>query len=462
MQRRERLLSGPIVPTMLSLAAPSTVVMIVQIFVSLAETYFLSFLGTSALAAITLVFPVLTFMQMVANGDFGGGVASAVARALGRGAKDDADALMFHALVLGIAFGVLFSLAEWLWGRALYRFLGGGEVVLVEALTYAGIIFSGAALVWVVSLLAAGLRGSGNVLAPAVVVVAAAVIVVPLSPALIFGWGPFPRLGIAGAAIAVLAYYFTAAVGLIVFLCRGRNSLRLSFGARQIQWRLLADVLRVGGISAVRTTQSCLAILLITGAVGAFGANAIAGYGIASRLDYLIIPLLFGLGTAILTMVGANVGAEHPARAYRIAWIGTLAAAGITELIGVVFALVPGAWLGLFSHDPRVVALGSIYLRTVGPFFGFFGAGIAIFFVSQGVGRLAWPFVAASGRLAIVALVAWLVLGGRGGSLAALFAVVAVSYVGFGAISAGTFLPATWRRAGAPPVRRPHPLGTEG
>src|SRR5207237_3159122 len=152
---------------------------------------------------------------------------------------------------------------------------------------------------------------------------------------LIFGWGPFPRLGVAGAGLAVVVYYLTAATVLIGFLRSSRSVIRLSFDPRRIERRLLLDVLRVGGLSAVGTIQANLTVVLVTGAVGLFDTHAIAGYGIASRLDYILIPLLFGLGTAVLTMVGVNIGAGQLARAERIAWNGGLAAAALTDTIAL-------------------------------------------------------------------------------------------------------------------------------
>ena len=323
---------------MLSLAAPTIVVLVVQTLVGVAETYFVSFLGTDALAGAALVFPVLMLMQMMSNGGIGGGVAASIARALGAGHKDDAEALMLHALVLAIAFGLVFTAAELAFGGMLYRAMGGEGGTLAAALAYGHVVFAGAVLVWIVSLLAAALRGSGNVITPAIVTLSGVVILLPLSPLLIFGWGPFPRLGMAGAGLAVVIYYLFAAVALIVYMRSGRGVLRLPLDLRRLEWRLFRDILKVGALSALGTVQANLTVVLITGAVGRYGAEAIAGYGIASRLDYILIPLLFGLGTGVVTLVGVNVGAGHIARARRIAWTGGLIAVGFTEAIGLAAA----------------------------------------------------------------------------------------------------------------------------
>jgi Na+-driven multidrug efflux pump len=184
-------LAGPIVPTLLRLALPTIVVLVVQTMVGVTETYFVGFLGTASLAGTALVFPVLMLMQMMSNGGMGGGVASAVARAIGAGRRSDAEALVWHAVVLAAAFGVVFTVAAIAGGPLLYRAMGGTGETLAAALTYSNIVFAGSIPVWITALLSAVLRGAGNVRVPALVTLAGAVILVPLSPALIFGWGPF-------------------------------------------------------------------------------------------------------------------------------------------------------------------------------------------------------------------------------------------------------------------------------
>jgi Na+-driven multidrug efflux pump len=130
---------------------------------------------------------------------------------------------------------------------------------------------------------------------------------------MIFGFGPLPRLGVAGAGTAVTAFNVAAAIALVRYLRSGHDAPSLK--RVHLERRLFADILGVGLLSAAGTAQFNLTVLLVTGAVGLFGADALAGYGIASRLDYLLIPLLFGLGTAVVTMVGTNVGAGAIARA---------------------------------------------------------------------------------------------------------------------------------------------------
>ena len=352
---KEPLLSGPIAANLIRLAWPILVVLAVQTLVSVAETYFVGFLGTAAIAGVALVFPLLMLMTMMSNGGIGGGVSSAIARARGAGRQHDADALVWHALLIAIAFGATFTLAALVGGPALFKAMGGEHEALANALVYSNLVFGAAVPIWITNLLASALRGAGNVKVPALLSVAGAVITLALSPPLILGLGPLPRLGVAGAGYAMILYYIGATIAFIAYLRSRATPVRLRVG--RVEWRLMKEILGVGLLSAVGTLLTNATVALLTGLVGMYGAVAIAGYGMASRLDYLLIPLVFALGTATVTMVGTNVGAGYLARANRIAWTAALISVGLTGVIGLFAALVPQWWMGLFSHDAQVIAI---------------------------------------------------------------------------------------------------------
>jgi putative MATE family efflux protein len=431
------LLQGPILPRLLRLALPILIVLAVQTLVSVAETYFVGFLGTDALAGVALVFPVIMLMTMMSNGGIGGGVASAIARAVGAGRTRDANALVWHTAVVAIVFGALFTAAILAGGPALYAWLGGSGEVLANALRYSNLVFGAAVLIWVTNLLAAALRGAGNVRVPAILTAVGAIMTLALSPVLIFGWGPVPRFGVAGAGLAMILYYAMATTALIAYLRSSLTPVRLI--RTRIEWRLFKDILGVGILSAIGTVVANLTVVLATGYAGSFGGAAIAGYGMGSRLDYLLIPLLFALGTASLTMVGTNVGAGQMPRARRIAWIAAFVSAGATGLIGLCAVLVPASWIGLFSREPEVIRVGVDYLRRAAPFYAFYGFGMALYFASQGAGRVTWPFIAGCIRLGVVTLGGWYWIAVLGGSLQGFFWIIAASLALFGLINLGAF-----------------------
>jgi Na+-driven multidrug efflux pump len=275
------------------------------------------------------------------------------------------------------------------------------------------------------------------------------ILLVPLSPLLIFGIGPFPALGIAGGGVALIAFYAAANVVLVWYLLSGRAGLRMH--AARLRWPLFHQILRIGAVASVTTVQTNLTIAITTALVGhRFGTDAVAGYGTGARLEYLLVPLAFGVGGPLVAMVGANIGAGNRTRAIRVAFTGAAIAFAMTEAVGIAAAIWPNAWLRLFGDEPGMLAAGGAYLRAVGPFFGFFGAGMALYFASQGAGRLTWPLVASTMRFLAATVGGWALLQ-LTGSMSGLFAALAVGLVLLGtlnalAIARGAWFPAVPRQ----------------
>jgi putative MATE family efflux protein len=443
--RTKRLLQGAIVPTLLLLAWPNILVMTAQASTGLIETWWVSRLGTSALAGMALVFPGFMMMTMLSGGAIGGGISSAVARALGAGRRADADALVLHAILINLGLGLAFSLLFLVFGRSLYAAMGGRGASLEAALTYSNVVFAGSVLVWLMNALASVIRGTGNMLVPSLAICLGVVLLVPLSPVLIFGWGPFPAMGIAGGGVAVLATTALMIAVLGWYILSGRCVVRLH--RARLSWPMFADILRIGAVGAISTLQTTLTVALTTGLVGAHGGpDAVAGYGTGARLEYLLIPLVFGLGAPMVALVGTNIGAGQRQRALRIALTGGALAFAISETVGVLAAIWPQAWLGLFGNDPHMLETGIEYLRIVGPTYGFFGLGLSLYFASQGAGRLAWPLLGGLFRMLIAVGGGWLVLT-LTGSLTWAFAALALALVVYGVTVVSAIASGVWFRS---------------
>jgi len=447
--RTQRLLHGPILPTLLRMAWPNILVMLAQASTGLIETWWVSHLGTDALAGMALVFPGFMMMQMLSGGAMGGGISAAVARALGSGRRADADSLVLHAIVINVVLGLLFAGLVLACGPALYTALGGRDGSLRAALIYSNVVFAGTPLVWLMNALASVIRGTGNMFVPSAAICLGVALLIPLSPALIFGIGPIPALGIAGGGAAVIGTTALTTAVLAWYILSGRNLARPRWS--RLRWPLAADILRVGGVASISTLQTTFTVGLITALVGAIaGPDGVAGYGTGARLEYLLVPLVFGLGAPLVALVGTNIGAGQRERALRIALTGGAVAFALTEAIGVTAALWPEAWLGLFGHDPRMLATGSAYLRMVGPAYGFFGLGLSLYFASQGAGRLFWPLIGGLVRMLIAVAGGWLVLR-LSGSLPAMFGALSVALVIYGtmlvtAIASGVWFRPRWFR----------------
>ena len=443
--RTRRLLEGPVAPTLLGLAAPNVLVMVLQAVVTTLDAVFVGWLGSAALAGVSLVYPLVMLMQTMSAGGMGGGVSSAVARALGAGRRAEAQALAVHAILIALVMASLFTTSLLLGGPAVYRAIGGTGDALAAALTYSHVMFGGAVVFWLLNTLGSIVRGTGTMALPAAVMSGSAVVYLALAPALVMGWGPFPRLGVAGTATANLSAFGLATLVLAVYLCSPWSAVRLSVRGFRFRRALFWEILRVGAPGSLNTILTNLTVVLMTGLVGPFGTAALAGYGMGARLEYIQIPLVFGMGSALVAMVGTNVGAGQIARAERIAWTGAGLAAGVTASIGVLAAAFPGVWLGLFTTDPQVYAAGATYLRIVGPTYGFFGLGLALYFASQGAGRLAWPLTAGFARLGIAAAGGWLGGYGLGWGLPGIFAAMAIALIVFGTTTAAAVRLGAWR-----------------
>ncbi|MFV0474342.1 MAG: MATE family efflux transporter [Pikeienuella sp.] len=444
--RTRLLLEGPIGPTLARLAAPNVLAMFVTSAQSIAEGYFAGRLGVAALAAMALVFPLVMLTQMLSAGAMGGAISSAVARALGAGDPVRAARLTLASWVIALAAAALSAALMALFGAAIFRLLGGGEEAARRALDYAAVFFPGCVALWLLNSTLSVIRGTGNMAAPSTLLFIMSLAAIPLSGAFALGWGPFPAMGTQGLALGlILANGIGAAIAMI-YVLSGRVG--LSFAGVGLPARsLYADILRVGLIAGLNAFQTVLTIVLMVGLVGRYGEAALAGYGLGARLEFLLIPIVFGIGAAMTAMVGANIGAGARPRALRVAWTGSFAAAGIVGAIGAVAAIRPDLWLGLFLDPADIGPLeaGRAYFRAVAPFYACFGLGLALYFASQGAGRMVWPVVGSLFRMATafggaLLLTAWTDLGVTG-----VFAGIAAGMFAYGVVTALAIWRTAWR-----------------
>lgn len=438
------LLQGAIFPTLLRLSVPNMVAMGMAVLVAVAETYYVGQLGTEALAAMALVFPFAMLTQMMSNGAMGSGVSSAISRALGASDTGKASALAVHAIVIGAVVGVAYSLLFVLCGAVFYRWLGGEGAVLQQATLFGSVLFSGAMLVWLCNTLASVVRGTGNMKLPSTVIFAVSVLQIIVGGGLGLGIGPLPRWGMVGVALGNIVSMLVAVVLLMLYLQRWQNKLQLRWRGLVLSWPMFKDILRVGAFACISPLQTSLAALIFTGMVARLGPQALAGYGIGQRLEFLLIPIAFGVGVAAVPMVGMAMGAGQAPRARRVAWTGGWLAAGILAALGVIVVIWPSAWADVFTQDAQVLAYAYAYLRTVGPVFGLFGMGLVLYFASLGAGHVLGPVLAGTVRLLVVMVGgAWLMWDGNA-SAQSLFVLVSVAMALYGVCTAWVVWRTPW------------------
>ncbi len=414
------------------LAAPTTLVMLIGATSNVLYTYYVSRLGADAIAAVSLVFPISLLAITAMGGGLGAGAASAVARALGAGRRHEAVAVAEHALALSVGVGVLFALAILLGAPALFTAMGGKGVVLRSAVLFARVLFGGALITFVGAMFDSIMRGEGNVRVPAIWASASLLLQIGLTPLFMFvaGWG------LVGAPVAMLTSQLLATLARARYVFGGRGIVRPAPLPRVFALRPLGEILRVGIPASLSTTINYVGMMVLTGVIARLGEAHLAAYGLGTRLDFLLLSFAFGFGAAVLTLVGLATGAQRPEF---VTTYVTRAGAIIVGLLVVPAALLfwkPTLWLGIFTTDPGILAVGTQYFRIIGPSYPFMGVAMVIAFAFQGLGRatapLVWVVVRVIGVMA-VALVCtqWLRMADR-----AVFAVVAASNV----LSAGVML----------------------
>lgn len=441
---QERLRSGPILPTLLSFALPNLIALGSATVITIAETSYVGRLGVPSLAGVALVFPVIMLMQMMSAGAMGGGISGAISRALGAGDMARAQSLALCSVVIGLVAGVGFALAVHFLGPSIFRLLGGGGAALEQAIAYSSVASFGILAIWLTNTMASVARGSGAMAAPAVVVLIAGLLQIAVGGALGLGLGPFPKLGVAGVATGQVVGFTTGAVLLLLLLTSARSRVRLRFDPGLLSGARFADILRTGLPATLSPIQSVLTVLILTALVARFGPEALAGFGIGARLEFLLIPIAFSVGVACVPMVGTAIGAGDIARAREVAWTSGGLAMGALAAIAALVMIAPDVWGRLFVSDERVLSVTRQYLRVGGLGFPFFGLGLCLYFASQGAGKVAGPIAAQCLRLVIVAVGGWVLVRVQA-PLWALFALAAFAMVALGLGTALAIRLTPWR-----------------
>lgn len=427
--RTRMLLEAPIVPALLRLAAPNVLNLLAFVGLITFDGLFVGRLGPDALAGISLVFPWVMLMQHGAASGMGGAVSSAVARALGAGQRERANDLATHAVWLALMLSAFFSFLMLLAGPVIYRWMGGHGAILEAAVAYSNVAFGGALSIWMLNLLCNVVRGTGNMGLPAAVIVGSVLGHVIISPMLIFGFGPIPALGPAGAGWGLVTSFGVGSVVLLAYLRSADSLVTLSFRGVRFQWALLREFFRVGVPGMLNVAITNLTVIALTGVAGHLSRDTAIAYAMGARLEYIIIPLGFGIGTGIVALVGTNWGAKQYVRARAVAWSGGAVVATACGAVGLFFALFPRLWMSIFTADEEIIRIGVSYLQIVGPTYALYGFGIGLYFACQGYGNLVLAVVANGIRLLLAAgggfiAMFWIEAGTTG-----IFAAIALGFV---------------------------------
>jgi putative MATE family efflux protein len=448
------LLDHAILPTILRLAWPNVVALTAGTLVVIAETSYIGRLGTEALAAMALVFPFVMLTMTMSGGAMGGGVSSAIARALGAGDRARASTLAGHALLIGICFGLTFTVGMLTFGPTLLETLGGRGNVLSQAVGYIMIFFGGGVIPWLMNTFAAILRGTGNMKLPSMITLNSAVLQIILGGALGLGIGPIPQFGMRGVAAGSLVAFSIGATIMGWYIFSGRARVQPQIRGFRIERGMFFDILKVGAIACFSPLQGVLTLTIFTHMLARFGTEVLAGYGVGARLEFMLTTLAFAVGVACVPIVGMAIGAGRVARARRVTWIASAISFTVVGLLGTLIAIFPDAWVNLFTKDAGVRLASQRYLATCAPMYAFLGLATVTYFASQGAAKVLGPVLAQTARLVFVSVGGWYLLSVDASAMS-FFWLAAASMVLLGVTSALSVLLTPWApKSDAVPVVR--------
>ena len=400
MSQTSPLVGAPLGPTMFRLAVPGVIGALLFSLPGLIEAGFLKTSGADALAAVALVYPLIILAAMFSAGAIGGAVSGLTARAIGAGDHEEASAVLVCAVLISIVGGVLMWLLVVQFGPLLYNYASDSATVVQAAQRYATLIFPAITAYWLVNMLCSVLRGSGDMVRPALI---AATLLLSYS---VLAWLIIPNeaatldQSMKSAAFAMAGSYLIAL--LLAVWCIGRNGQPVRFNLAAFQLQTLTRILKQGLLAASQSVMTITYAMVTTVLFSRFGTDWLAGFGLAVRLELIMVPVIFGIGSSLIAIVGAYVGAGQRDRAVSIAWRGVLINAVLVGCVGLLLALFPGTWCGLVGSDAQVIEHCSQSLRVVAPTYVFFALGLGCYFGSQGLNTLGFPVLGAFLRLLVV------------------------------------------------------------
>ncbi|OED36152.1 hypothetical protein AB833_28440 [Chromatiales bacterium (ex Bugula neritina AB1)] len=395
------LVGAPLGRTMFRLAVPGVIGALLFSSPALVEATFLKSAGADALAAVALVFPLIILAGMFSAGAIGGAISGRTARAMGAGDHREASAVLVCAVLISLVGGVVMWLLVVQLGPYLYNYASDSQSVTNAAQRYAALVFPAIPAYWLVNMLCSVLRGNGDMKRPALVAGVMLLSYIVFAAMLIPGEGSTIEEAIPAAAYTMIASYCVALLAAVYFIGQRNQPIRFLPGA--FRWATLTGILKQGLLAASQSMMTIVYALVTTLLFGRFGTDWLAGFGLAVRLELIMVPVIFGIGASIIAIVGAYVGAGQRRAAISIAWRGVLINTVIVGCVGLLFSLFPGTWCGLVGSDATVIDNCSQSLRVVAPTYALFALGLGCYFASQGLNTLQFPVLGAFFRLLIVA-----------------------------------------------------------
>jgi putative MATE family efflux protein len=376
--KRKLFLEGPMLQALVTLAVPIILGNVLQTGYQLTDAFWVGRLGASAVAAVSVSFPV-TFLVIALGAGLAMAGATLTAQYTGAGRQDMVNHVAGQTMVMVAITSVFLGALGYFLAPLLLTLLGVAPDVYAGALGFMRVSFVGIIFVFLYAMFQALMRGVGQTRMPLYIVAGTVVGNFVLDPFFIFGWGPVPALGVMGAALATLVTQaLAAALGIAIFL-RGRHGIQLEWQALAPDWPYIKRAFFLGFPASVELSTRGLGLVVMSFLVASFGTLTLAAYGVGSNVLQVVTIPAMGMSMAVSTLVGQNIGAGNIERAGRITWLGTLLGFGILSLAGIVcFLLAPAIVAFFIPGDPAVIAHGAAFIRIMSLAWGAMGVQLCV------------------------------------------------------------------------------------
>ena len=382
----------PIARAIVFLAVPMVLEMVMESIFIVVDIFFVSRLGPDAVAAVGLTESLLTMVYTVAMG-LSIGVTALVARRTGQRDPDGASDAAVQAIAVGILIALLFGLAGGLHAPRLLQLMGATAEVIEEGQDFTRVMFSGSGVILLLFMINAAFRGAGDAAIAMRVLWLANLINIVLDPLLIFGLGPFPELGVTGAAVATTIGRGTAVVAQLLTLLRSSGRLQVRARHLRLHPAVMARLIRLSGTGTLQVFIGTASWIGLTRILAGFGSEALAGYTIALRIVLFALLPAWGLSNAAATMVGQGLGARDPDRAERTVWIAAFMNLAFLGCVGILFMILAPQIVQQFGGDSATATFAVNALRIISAGFVFYAFGMVLTQSFNGAGATWTPTI---------------------------------------------------------------------
>jgi putative MATE family efflux protein len=409
-----RLGSEPVVKLLFRLSVPSIVGMVIQALYNVVDTIYVGHVSKHALSALSLAFPIQMVLIAIAVGT-GVGTNSLISRMLGEKRNCRANNVAEHVLLLSFFFGAVMAVVGWFFSEDIVRWFTSDPRLIEPSGAYIRIIMLGSVTMFVPIITNNILRGEGNTFVPMITLMVGALINIGLDPFLIYGLGPFPEMGVAGAATATVIARALSGLFIVLVLLLGKHTVKFQFRFFRFSPKILGDIYRVGVPAMFMQLLASVMIAGMNRIVVEYNTLAVAVVGVFFRLQSFILMPIFGLNQGFIPIVGYNYGHRNPERMRGVIKTAMLIGFGFSMFGFLLFVLIPGLLVSMFNSDPELIRMGAAALRRIGIAFPIIGPAIVGIAVFQAVGKGLPSLVLTTLRQIVILLPLMYLLGRRWG-----------------------------------------------